>query len=125
MTGKSKPSDWLPSYTRTYVERDVRQVKNIVNLYLFDRFPRLCAGRVGQLLNYNSLSSEVGVNHKTISSWIGILESSFIVKLLRPHHASFNKRLVKMPKLYFYDTGLACSLLGITQPDHLKIHPLR
>lgn len=119
------PSDWLPNYIRTYVERDVRQIKNITNLHLFDRFLRLCAGRVGQLLNLSNLAIEVGVDHKSISSWIGILESSFIVRLLKPHHTNFNKRLVKMPKLYFYDTGLACSLLGITHHDHLKAHPLK
>ncbi|MEP5611133.1 MAG: ATP-binding protein [Cyclobacteriaceae bacterium] len=119
------PGNWYPNYIRTYVERDVRQIKNISNLALFDRFLKLCAGRVGQLLNLNSLGIETGVDHKTISSWISILESSFIIHLLRPHHQNYNKRLVKMPKLYFYDTGLACSLLGLQKKEHITTHPLR
>jgi len=119
------PSNWYPNYIRTYVERDVRQIKNISNLALFDRFLKLCAGRAGQLLNLNNLGTETGVDHKTISSWISILESSFIIHLLRPHHQNFSKRIVKMPKLYFYDTGLVCSLLGIKKTEHLATHPLR
>lgn len=120
-----EPSIWLPNYVRTYIERDVRQIKNISNLIIFERFLRLCAGRTGQLLNMNSLAIEVGVDTKTIASWIGVLESSFIIHLLQPHHQNFNKRVVKMPKLYFYDTGLACSLLGITQSTVLDLHPLK
>lgn len=116
---------WFSNYIRTYVERDVRQLKNIDNLFIFERFLRLCASRVGQLLNKNSLAIEVGIDNKTIESWIGVLEASFIVYRLKPHHKNFNKRLVKMPKLYFYDVGLACSLLGIQNPEQLDLHPLK
>jgi predicted AAA+ superfamily ATPase len=119
------PERWLPNYIRTYIERDVRQIKNISNLNLFERFLKLCAGRTGQLLNMNSLAIEAGVDSKTIASWLSVLESSFIIHLLKPHHQNFNKRLVKMPKLYFYDTGLACSLLGITKATQLSLHPLK
>lgn len=119
------PEKWLPNYISTYIERDVRQIKNISNLNLFERFLKLCAGRIGQLLNMNSLAIEAGVDSKTIASWISVLESSFIIHLLRPHHQNFNKRLVKMPKLYFCDTGLACSLLGITKASQLTLHPLK
>lgn len=119
------PERWLPNYIRTYIERDVRQIKNISNLNVFERFLKLCAGRTGQLLNMNSLAIEAGVDSKTIASWLSVLESSFIIHLLKPHHQNFNKRLVKMPKLYFYDTGLVCSLLGITQATQLSLHPLK
>jgi predicted AAA+ superfamily ATPase len=123
--GNPDPSRWFANYIRTYIERDVRQIKNITDLTSFERFVRLCAGRTGQLLNMNSLALETGVDSKTISSWIGVLESSFIVFLLRPHHRNYNKRLVKMPKLYFYDTGLACALLGISDASTIALHPLR
>jgi predicted AAA+ superfamily ATPase len=115
---------WYPNYIRTYIERDVRQIKNITDLNSFEKFLRLCAGRAGQLLNMNSLGIESGVDIKTIGSWIGILESSFIVYRLFPYHMNFNKRLVKMPKIYFYDTGLVCSLLGIQNSKQLNYHPL-
>lgn len=123
--GPIEPERWLPNYIRTYVERDVRQIKNINNLNIFERFMKLCAGRTGQLLNMNSLAIESGVDSKTIASWLSVLESSFIIHLLKPHHQNFNKRLVKMPKLYFYDTGLVCSLLGITKASQLNLHPLK
>lgn len=113
------------NYIRTYVERDVRLIKNITDLYAFERFLRLCAGRIGQLLNMSSLSSEVGVDVKTISSWIGVLEASFILFRLQPYHKNFNKRVVKMPKLYFYDTGLAVALLGVESADQLILHSSR
>lgn len=119
------PEKWFPNYIRTYVERDVRLVKNISDLAVFERFLKLCAGRTGQLLNKSSLGIEVGVDSKTIASWLSILESSFIIHLLRPHHRNFNKRVVKMPKLYFYDTGLACALLGIQNEGQLATYPLR
>jgi uncharacterized protein len=122
---KIEPEKWLPNYIRTYIERDVRQIKNISNLNVFERFLKLCAGRTGQLLNMSSLAIEAGVDSKTIASWLGVLESSFIIHLLQPHHQNFNKRIVKMPKLYFYDTGLVCSLLGITKPAQLNLHPLK
>jgi len=116
--------NWYPNYIRTYIERDVRQIKNITDLNAFERFLRLCAGRTGQLLNMNNLAIESGVDNKTIASWLGILESSFILFRLFPHHNNFNKRIVKMPKIYFYDTGLACALLGIQNAEQLNYHPL-
>lgn len=115
---------WYSNYIRTYIERDVRQIKNITDLNAFEKFLRLCAGRAGQLLNMHSLAIECGVDSKTIGSWIGILESSFVVYRLFPHHRNFNKRLVKMPKIYFYDTGLVCALLGIQNAKQLDYHPL-
>ncbi len=117
--------DWYSAYIQTYVERDVRQMRNIGNLETFQRFLKLCAGRTGQLLNAASLASDVGVSPVTIQAWIGILKASFIIHLVTPHHANFNKRIIKMPKLYFIDTGLACSLLGIRTAEVLETHPLR
>jgi predicted AAA+ superfamily ATPase len=118
-------SRFYANYIRTYVERDVRLIKNITDLYVFERLLRLCAGRIGQLLNMSSLASEVGVDVKTVSSWIGVLEASFIVFRLQPYHKNFSKRVVKMPKLYFYDTGLAVALLGIESTDQLAFHSSR
>lgn len=105
---------WMKSYTQTYVERDVRQVKNIANLSAFNRFIHLCAGYAGQLLNRDELAKMTGVDNKTIQSWIGVLESSYIVFLLQPWHKNLHKRTIKSPKLYFCDTGLLCSLLGLS-----------
>jgi len=122
---KVDASDWYANYITTYVERDVRLIKNITNYIAFERFVKLCAGRTGQLLNMHNLSIETGVDGKTIASWIGILEASFIIFRLYPHHVNFNKRVVKMPKLYFYDTGLAASLLGIQKEEQLAFHPFR
>lgn len=119
-----EPVRWYPNYTRTYIERDVRQLKNISNLIVFDKFMRLCAGRTGQLLNMSNLAIETGVDNKTISAWISVLESSFILYRLQPHHNNYNKRVVKMPKIYFYDTGLLCSLLGIKEAAQIQFHPL-
>ncbi len=118
-------SDWAQNYIRTYIEKDVRQIKNISNLFVFERFMSLVAGRCGQELNYSSLSVEAGVDIKTIQSWIGILESSYIVYLLKPHYKNFNKTIVKRPKLYFYDTSLAFSLLRIHNVNQLQTHYLR
>lgn len=119
------PEDWFSAYIRTYIERDVRQIKNIDNLLLFERFLALCAGRVGQEVNFSALSNEVGVDFKTIQSWMGVLQASYIVFLLPPYHKNFNKRVVKAPKLYFYDTGLACSLLRINSHSLLIQHPFK
>lgn len=118
-------SRFYANYIRTYVERDVRLLKNISDLYTFERFLRLCAGRTGQLLNMSSLATETGVDVKTIGSWIGVLEASFIVFRLQPFHKNFNKRIVKMPKLYFYDTGLAAALMGLNSDTQLALHPFR
>lgn len=119
------PKKYYDNYIRTYVERDVRLLKNITDLYTFERFLRLCAGRTGQLLNMSSLAADVGVDVKTIGSWLGVLEASFIAFRLYPYHENYNKRIVKMPKLYFYDTGLASALMGIEDVSQLNIHPLR
>jgi predicted AAA+ superfamily ATPase len=117
-----EPQLFYPSYIQTYAERDIRQIVNVSNLFLFQQFMRLAAGRIGQILNYNNLANELGVDLKTIKSWLSILESSFIVFLLQPHYLNFSKRLLKTPKLYFYDTGLAFSLLGIRRQDDLDAH---
>ena len=100
-------------------------MKNIGNLTLFRKFIQLCAGRIGQLLNMTSLGNEIGVDHKTIRSWLSVLEASFIVFFLQPYHQNWNKRLVKQPKLYFYDTGLLCSLLNLQGASDLGMHHLR
>lgn len=119
------PHTWFSAYTSAYVERDVRQILKIQELETFQRFIRLCAGRTGQLLNYSSLASECGITHNTVKAWISVLEASYILFLLRPHHANSKKRLVKMPKLYFYDVGLASWLLGIRTAEQITTHPLR
>lgn len=119
------PEDWCPNYIRTYIEKDVRQIKNITDLIVFERFIKLLAGRTGQELNNSALAVETGVDVKTIQSWIGILESSFIIYLLKPHHKNFNKTIVKRPKVYFYDSALVCYLLGIRNTSQLNTHPLR
>ncbi len=120
-----KPQDWLRNYHQTYLERDVRDLLNVGDIEVFGRFVMLCAGRSGQLLNASSLASDVGVSHSTVRRWLSILEASFIIHLLRPHHRNFNKRLVKSPKLYFLDTGLLCYLLKIRDPDALAWHSAR
>lgn len=119
------PTDFFPAYIRTYVERDVRQIKNIGNLLLFERLLTLCASRVGQQINFSNLSNELGIDVKTVQSWLGILQASYIVFLLPPYFKNFKKRIVKMPKLYFYDTGLAINLLRIKKEADLNDHPFR
>jgi predicted AAA+ superfamily ATPase len=114
-----KPNLWYPAYIRTYIERDVKQIRNIENTIVFNRFLQLCAGRTGQQLNIAALSNETGADIRTIQAWLSILQSSYIIYLLPPYHKSFNKRVVKTPKLYFLDTGLACSLLGIKEKKEL------
>jgi predicted AAA+ superfamily ATPase len=121
---KIEPSDWYPNYIRTYLERDVRLIKNIPDLNSFTLFVKLCAGRIGQLLNLSSLAVEAGISVNTAKSWLSVLEASYIVYRLEPHFQNFNKRLVKMPKLYFYDTGLACSLLGLENVNQISTHYL-
>jgi uncharacterized protein len=122
---KIKPGDFYPNYLLTYVERDVRQIKNITNLALFQRFLKVCASRVGQEVNYSSISNDTGVDQKTVLSWFGILEASFIAFRLQPFYNNLGKRLTQMPKLYFYDTGLCCSLLELETESHVNTHPLR
>lgn len=116
---------WKKAYLRTYAERDVRQVLAIRDLTAFSRFLSLCAGRAGQLLNMASLANDAGIDVKTAQHWLSVMETSYLVFLLKPHHRNFNKRLIKAPKLHFFDTGLACTLLGIRNAQELRFHPLR
>lgn len=122
---KLNPYKAYRNYYETYIERDVRQISNIQNLRQFQLFIRLCAGRIGQLFNASALSNEIGVSNQTIKHWLSILEASYIVYVLPPWHANLKKRLVKSPKLYFYDVGLASFLLGIENEKHIETHPLR
>lgn len=119
------PVDYFPSYIKSYLERDVRQMKAIEDLSMFRKLVRLCAGRIGQILNKSSLAVECGVTAPTVDSWLSVLEESYIIYFLRPDYRNFSKRLVKSPKLYFYDTGLACSLLDIKSPEQVAAHYLR
>ncbi|MCG2711242.1 MAG: ATP-binding protein [Candidatus Omnitrophica bacterium] len=119
------PTIFYRSYYETYIERDLRQLINVKDLHLFQIFIRLCAGRVGQLFNANSLSNETGVSTATIKSWLSILEASYVLFLLEPFHENINKRLTKARKIYFYDAGLASYLLGIENVEQALTHPLR
>lgn len=116
------PGDFYPNYFETYLQRDVRQLTAVQDLMLFRNFVRLCAGRVGQPLNYQTLSSDAGISPPTAKAWMGVLEASHICFLLPPYFRNFSKRIAKTPKLYFGDTGLAASLLGITAPEDLHTH---
>lgn len=119
------PAMVLGDYFETYVQRDLRELIQLRNLPLFEKFVRLSAGRVGQLLNISSLANDVGVSSQTIQEWVSLLEASFILFRLPPWFANISKRLIKSPKLYFYDVGLAAWLMGITRLEHLPTHPLR
>ena len=119
------PSDWFSGYIATYVDRDARQLINVRNLSAFQRFVKMCAARTGQILNLSSLSSDCGITHNTAASWISVMEASYLIYLLRPHHRNFNKRLIKAPKLYFFDVGLAAWLLGIHTPEQIRFHAQR
>lgn len=118
-------TDWFASYVTTYIERDVRTLINVRDLSTFQRFLKMCAARTGQLLNLSSLATDCGITHNTAAAWISVLEASYILHLIRPHSRNFSKRLVKMPKLYFCDAGLASWLLGIREPDQIQFHALR
>ncbi|MEL7122939.1 MAG: DUF4143 domain-containing protein, partial [Bacteroidota bacterium] len=115
-----EPVDFYPFYVQTYLERDVRQISNIENFNLFNRFIALCAGRIGQVINYESLAKDAGISSKTVRSWLSILETSFIIYRLQPFYKNFNKRLIKTPKLYFFDTGVACSVLGLSNSNEVS-----
>lgn len=119
------PVVFAESYIRTYVERDVRNIQHITSLLEFQKFMRLCAARIGQLLDLTDLSKDAGIALSTVKSWLSVLEASYVIFFVQPHHMNFNKRLVKMPKLYFYDTSLACSLLRLTTADDVYDHYLR
>lgn len=118
-------SDWLSAYAATYIERDVRSVSKVGDLVTFQRFLELCAGRTSQLINYSNLAGDAGIAQPTAKSWLSILEASFILFRVPVWSGNLRKRLVKMPKMHFYDTGLACWMLGIRTPDQLRSHPLR
>ncbi len=118
------PAEMYSFYVQTYIERDVRQILNVQDLRLFDNFLKLCAGRNGQIVNYASLADDAGIDLKTAKRWLSVLETSYIIALVPPYYNNVNKRLIKNPKLYFYDTGLVCYLLGLQSKDHLLNHPL-
>ncbi|MFW5893971.1 MAG: ATP-binding protein [Verrucomicrobiota bacterium] len=120
-----RPQRWYGGYMATYIDRDVRQLTTVQDLDTFHRFMRLAAGNVGQLFNSSRLAADCGIDHKTARRWLNILQASYVAHLLPPYHENFRKRVVKTPKLYFYDTGLVCHLLGINEPDQLETHPLR
>ncbi|MCB9267880.1 MAG: DUF4143 domain-containing protein [Lewinellaceae bacterium] len=116
------PPLFFPNYVETYLQRDVRQMRQVDDLNHFARFLRLCAGRAGQVLNISSLANDADVSVNTAKAWLSVLEASYIVFFLQPYHKNFNKRLIKSPKLYFFDTGLLCHLLGINSLEQLNIH---
>lgn len=120
-----EPADWFSSYVGTYVERDVRQILNVTDLSTFQSFLRLCAGRTGQLLNLFALGADAGITHGTARAWVSVLETSYIVHRLPTYVSNLGKRVVKTPKVHFYDSGLVCFLLGIRSPEQLHQHPLR
>ncbi len=120
-----EPLIWYRNYVNTYIERDVRQIANVGDLRVFHTFLKMCAARNGQLVNLSGLASDCGIAVNTAKKWLSILEASYIVYLLQPHFANFGKRLVKTPKLYFYDSGLAAYLLAIDSPETLATHPMR
>jgi uncharacterized protein len=122
---KLKSSDWLAGYAMTYIERDARRLINVRNLSTFQKFIKMCAARTGQILNLSSLAVDCGVTHNTAAAWISILEASYLVHLLPPHYRNFNKRLIKAPKLYFLDIGLAAWLMGIYSVEQIRFHSHR
>lgn len=122
---KIEPSDYYPNYIQTYLERDVKTLKNINDLNVFTRFLKLCAARIGTVLNYSSLANDCGISVNTVKSWISILEASYVLYLLPPYYQNLGKRVIKSPKMYFYDTGLACALLNIQSAQQVESHYLR
>ncbi|MDE5786597.1 MAG: ATP-binding protein [Duncaniella sp.] len=120
-----EPTDYYPYYIQTYIERDVRDILRVVDLNKFIKFIRLCAGRVGQILNMTSLATEAGISSTTAEGWLSVLEASYICYRLEPNFNNYNKRIIKSPKLYFYDTGLACSLLGLTSATQVESFYMR
>ena len=118
-------SDWHASYMASYLERDVRDISRISDLLQFQRFMRMMAARCGQLLNLNSVANDLGIAQTTARDWLSILEATYVVFRLPPYHVNYGKRLVKAPKLYFHDTGLAAWLLGIRDTPSMNIHPMR
>jgi uncharacterized protein len=121
----TNPRLWYSSYITAYIERDVRQVTTINELMTFKLFMQLCAGRIGQLLNIASLANDCGIPQRLAEKWLSLLQASYVILLLQPHYQNFSKRLVKTSKLYFFDTGIACSLLGIESEEQVRSHYLR
>ena len=119
------PGDYYPSYIKTYIERDVRLLQNITDLSAFTRFLKICAGRCSQILNVTSLADDTGITRKTAESWLSVLETSYIIFFLRPYHKNFGKRVIKSPKLYFYDTGLVASLLSLSDSGQMESFYMR
>ena len=122
---KITTQDWFSNYVATYVERDVRQLISVRNLSQFQTFLKMCVSRTGQLINLTSLGADCGISAVTAKQWLSVLETSYIVTLLRPHHSNFGKRLVKTPKIYFLDSGLAAWLMGIRSAETLETHAAR
>ncbi len=119
------PSLWYANYITTYLERDVRQLINVGDIVSFQKFLKLCAARVGNLLNYTEIARDCNVSSNTIKAWISILETSYIIKLLHPYYKNYSKRVIKAPKIYFYDVGIVCRLLDMQEPQELHTHPMR
>lgn len=119
------PTEALSFYLSTYVERDIRSLLHIKELSTFERFLKICATQVGQLINYTTIANDCGIDQKTVKSWLSVLEASYILFQVQPHYEHFRKRLTKSSKLFFYDVGLAAYLLGITNAEHMKTHPLK
>lgn len=122
---KNIPKFLYPSYVKTYLERDVRDLLNVKDIRLFNMFLRLCAGRIGSVFNASEIAGEIGVSSKTIQAWVSILQASYVVYLLPPYFENSRKRLTKSPKMYFCDTGLACTLLGIESAEQLAFDKMR
>lgn len=114
------PLYFFPNYIETYLQRDIRLLQNIENLMTFVKFIKLCAGRIGNIVNFSSLANDADIAVNTVKSWLSLLEASYILYFLQPYSGNINRRLIKSPKLYFYDTGLACSLLGLEQAAQLE-----
>lgn len=119
------PTEWNMFYTKTYLEQDVRQITQVHDLNTFEKFLRMCAGNIGNIINFSSLANDCGISHNTAKAWLSILEANYIIYFLTPHYKNFKKRLIKTPKLYFYDTALVCALLGIKNVEQLYTHYLR
>lgn len=119
------PADWYPGYVLTYLERDLHQLVNVRDMKTFQLFLRMCAARTGQLINLSSLANDCGITHNTAKAWLSVLEASYLIFFLQPHHRNFSKRMTKSAKLYFYDTGLVCWLLGIQDAAQVLSHSLR
>ncbi|MBC8479040.1 MAG: ATP-binding protein [FCB group bacterium] len=122
---KLDPARWYASYINTYLERDVRQILNVGDLHSFQTFIKLCAGRIGQLINLSAMSNEIGVSYQTVKRWLSVLEASYIIFMLPPYYRNFNKRVVKAPRLYFYDPGLAVNILGLKSSDQVTTHYMK